>query len=982
MSPCAELAVAITRRVEHLNAFRVPHLAVMRFLVACCCLSVVLVSVLAAPLCEAQQCSPPALAPSHALNLFNEQQEYDLGEILAQQISFSLHVIEDETVAGRLHEIGDRLIAQMPPTKIRFRFFLIDSPTANAFAVPGGRVYVTRKLITTVRSEDELAGVIGHEMGHQLAHHAALNWSRIFHDGFGVSKLGDRSDIEDKYNQVLDSYRSKGNISAHPNEEHEQTGADQVAVYAVARAGYSPQAVIDFWDRFTETRGKKGNWLSDFFGNTRPESKRLREFVKDLSSLPKGCIQPAAKIDPGDFVRWQTTVKNYNGFGKKESLRHVLLKRSLEPALRTDLRTLRFSPNGKYLLAQDSGSIFVLSREPLTYMFRIDAPDAVGAHFSPDSQYLVLHTEALRVERWNVAEQRMEDVRELYIYGGCVQEAVSPDGDYLACLRHDRSTFFPLEFTLYDVNTGEPILTKKEFIGPVPGTSAISSYRQFIRHKAVLAAMAFSPDGRYFLLGRSERHLMVDLKSGQEISVPSGLRRVTAYSFAFVGPDHVVGAQKDDLDKAALVKFPSGDTVAEQIPLGNRTLHPVTNGPYAIVRPMLKAPLGILDLEEKRIFRASHTNTTDIFDEVLVSERVNGEVALYRIREEKPFATVTLPNPRLGHLSAASVAPHASAIAVSQMSRGAVWNLQTGEQLAAGDGFRGAFFGADGLYLDVAPAERFRELPGKDETEKDVRRREAEKPGDTLARLDLTARSLSPISTMKKRTHVRQFGSVVLTSTPADDDQPGRDITLEARDAQTGKVLWSRSFAKGSPSIHGQGDCGMAVLVWVLATKAAKEELNDDAEAKRLASTVKESEGSYFVEVVDLRSGQALGKLAISTGRASFIATDFLAAGGTVAMIDNNHRISLYSFKGEKKGHLFAGKMAFSPDGHRLCAEREPGRLVVYDVERLQEMDELTFGARLAYVGFTADSQQFVVLTADQTAYVFASQPDVFTNLH
>jgi hypothetical protein len=938
----------------------------------CCILLIVLTTV---SFSAAQSCSPPVLTPSHALNLFNEQQEYDLGEVFGEHISFSLHVIEDDAVAGYLQQIGNRLVAQMPLTKIRFRFFLIDSPEANAFAIPGGRVYVTRKLITTVRSEDELAGVLGHEMGHQLAHHGALDWSRIFRDDLGVTQLGDRADIEDKYNQYLDTYRTRGGSSSRDNEEHEQTGADQVAVYAVARAGYSPQAVIDFWDRFTETKGKQGNWLTDVLRTTRPESKRLRGFVKDLSSLPAGCIRAADNAAaPSDFARWQLAVKNYNGFGKKESLHQVLSKHPLSPVLRADIHNFRFSPDGKYLLAQDSGGIFVLTRDPLASLFRIDAPDAVGAGFSSDSRSVIVPAERLRFELWNIADQRLEEVREPYIYGGCVQSAVSPNGDYLACLRPDHETYYPLTFTLYDLKAGNPVFTKKDLLGPVARTEAV--YRAYFDSMfgGLNTPMAFSPDGHYFVLGSTSANLMLDLRSVSEVKMPGDLRRITERSFAFVGPDKIVGAE-GEYQQATVVKFPSGEIVSEHIHLGGRSLYPVTQGDFTLVRPMLKAPLGIIDLDAKTLFRASHKDATDIFGDILVSERVNGEVALYRLHEEKPFATLVLPSAALGRLSAASVAPHASAIAFSQISRGGVWNLQTEEQLGAGHGFRGAFFGADSVYMDFPPADQYGELPAQGESEAEVRRREAEKPGDILARLDLSTHSATPLSTMKKRTHVRQFGSVVLASTPADDDKPGKDVTLEARDAQTGNVLWSRIFAKGLPAIDSSHDSDVAVFSLAFGTKRAKEELADDSETKRLVSSLKEEEGSYLVEVVNLRSGVSFGKFPIETGGVSFVARHFLAAGGTVAMLDSDNRVALYSYKGEKKGRLFGGNVALSLDGNSLCVEREPGRLILYDVERLRELDEMTFGSRVSYVGFTPDSAAFVVLTADQTAYVFASQP-------
>lgn len=944
---------------------------------------------------SSQACSPPAITPSHALNLFNEQQEYDLGEVFAQQISYSLHVIEDPDVAGYLQRIGDRLVANMPATKLRFRFFLIDSPSANAFAIPGGRVYVTRKLITTVHSEDELAGVIGHEMGHQLAHHGALDWSRIFHDLLGVTSVGDRADIEDKVNEVLDTSRTKPRVQV--DADREQLGADQVAIYAVARAGYSPQAVIDFWDRFTESQGKKGNWWSDYFGNTRPESKRLREFVNDLKRLPAGCIQTANTGDPLAFARWQAAVKTYNGFGKKESLPTVDVKRTLDLPLRGDIRQFRFSPDGRFVLALDEGSIFVLTREPLANLFRIDAPDAMQAQFSADSRYVVFYSAGFRIERWNIAEQRLEDVREPYIFGGCLQSAVSPDGDYLACIRPDRDTFFPLYFQLYDTSTGAAVLTKKRLIGALsPGQDPVQAFLllRWVLGSALkrVVAMNFSPDGRYLILGRPplqgeavsemsqqdgllslDVHLMVDMKSLSEVSMPAPLRKITSYTFAFVGPDRVVGADDERLEHSSLVKVPSGETLLSDIPTGGRTLAPVTRGLYAIVRPMPKAPLGILDLESKEIFRASHTDATDVFDDVLVSERSNGEVALYRVREAKPFAAVNLPPAPLASLAAVAVAPDASAIAISQISRGAVWNLATGQRSIYVRGFRGAFFGKDGLYLDFAPQNQFREIPVQGETEKDVRKRESEMPGDAIVRADPGTQSMTEILTVRKRTQVHQFGQVVLSWSAADDDKPNKDITLEARDAHSGKLIWSRFYAKGLPRIDANDPFDVAVFFWDLGTPQAKEALQGDADAKEMVHSLREGEGSYLVEVVDLHSGASLAKFPIDTGRASFRASHFLAAAGIVAMIDSHNRTLLYSFKGERKGRFFGGEAALSPDGHRICLEQEPGRLALYDIDSPRELDQMTFPERVVYAGFSADNRHLVVMTDDQTVYVFAN---------
>ena len=93
----------------------------------------------------------------------------------------------------------------------------------------------------------------------------------------------------------------------------------------------------------------------------------------------------------------------------------LVSKQVLNPALRSDINVLRFSPDGKLLLAQDDSGINVLSREPLEPLFRIDATDAKPAQFTPDSQQIVFWTSNLRVEFWDVAEQKLKTAHEVVV---------------------------------------------------------------------------------------------------------------------------------------------------------------------------------------------------------------------------------------------------------------------------------------------------------------------------------------------------------------------------------------------------------------------------------------------------------------------------------------------------------------------------------------------------------------------------------------
>jgi predicted Zn-dependent protease len=218
-------------------------------------------------------------------------------------------VIHDDELADRLNVITSRILAQLPPTQLKFRVILIDSPIVNSFSVGAGRIYVTRNMVTFLRSDDELAALIGHEMGHILTHQNAIEMTREFHDFLGVNSVGDRKDIFEKFNRMLDSIarnksaREKTAQRDWQQEEPHQYQADRVALYAAA-AGYSPQAVVEFFDRLAQTHGKTGNLLTDFFGPPRPDEKRLRELHKSLALLPEACrsTAPQRSSSPGKLT--------------------------------------------------------------------------------------------------------------------------------------------------------------------------------------------------------------------------------------------------------------------------------------------------------------------------------------------------------------------------------------------------------------------------------------------------------------------------------------------------------------------------------------------------------------------------------------------------------------------------------------------------------------------------------------------------------
>jgi WD40 repeat protein len=932
-----------------------------------------------------QPCHPPALmAPSSESNMFTEEQEADLGDAMAERAEKDYRIIEDETVTAYLNQIGQRIVRHLPPNNFRFRFAVADLPEANAFVLPGGRVYVTRKLIALAKSEDELAGVIGHEIGHALAHHSALRMTRIFRELLGVTQLKDRRDVFDKYNRYVENIaRMSKSLRQSASSEKNQLMADQIGLFAAAAAGYDPQGNAKLFDRLAETKGNTGSFFSDLFGTTNANAKRLREMLKDSAAIPPACIEARAVMAAAEFQRWQTEVVNYIGLGRKEALHGVVKKITLEPPLRGDINLLRFSPDGRYVLAQDDSGINVLTHEPFAPLFRIDALEAQPAQFSPDSQEVIFTTAALRVEVWSIAEQKLKSAREMFVRKGCLQSLISPDGKTLACLDTD------LDLNLYDVQSGEVVIQKKSFYTPdlrsltlfqllATVQSEDFDFSDFIS-KFDWITMHFSPDGRYFAAGtrstyygatnseylragdtliiNPRRSIVVnhnvfafDFTTRQPLAVEGSLKKLIVGGFVFVGPDRLFGLDLENPKNSALVTFPAG-AVIDHVPMTANKLDAPTRGNYLLIRPMKDYAVAAVDLATKTIFKSYKKAAFDFYEQEFIAELLNGEIGLFGVEKNDLHAKVVLPRKPLGRLRAAALSADWQWLAVSERSRGAVWNLESGERIFHVRGFRGSHFGKGAaLYAD---------FPKLDQAER------------SITRLDLRRREVASGTDIKEE-HMRQYGPLAVTIKPAKEGGSYREnIILEVSNIEGGNVLWSRPFAKETPQVWMDTLEQTMTLAWVVSSDAAKAIIKGDAALSQRLATMKESEGDYLLVALDARTGKERGRLLVATGKGSFKLSSIQVAGDWIVISDTLNRVLVYQLaSGQQKGKVFGGRAAVSQESKLLAVENEAGKLAIYDLDSMEKRDQFIFSSPVSLARFSADGKKLLVLTANQAAYV------------
>jgi hypothetical protein len=113
-------------------------------------------------------------------NIFSTEQDVEIGRQSAAQVEQQLPMIEDRRVVAYVHAVGQRLAAAMPGSKFNYQFKVVDASDVNAFALPGGFMYVNRGLIEAAKNEGQLAGVLAHEMAHVALRHGTNQASKAY----------------------------------------------------------------------------------------------------------------------------------------------------------------------------------------------------------------------------------------------------------------------------------------------------------------------------------------------------------------------------------------------------------------------------------------------------------------------------------------------------------------------------------------------------------------------------------------------------------------------------------------------------------------------------------------------------------------------------------------------------------------------------------------------------------------------------------
>jgi predicted Zn-dependent protease len=230
--------------------------------------------------------------------LVSTEQERRIGLEEARKVEESVGLVADLERRSWIEAIGARLAAHSPRQDVEYRFYLVDLAEPNAFALPGGHVYVSRGLLALVNREDELAGVIGHEIGHVAARHSVrrLTVAAPFALALGIPAL-----LTGIVSPALgDAVAGLGGLAgglvlARYSREQERE-ADRIGLELAARAGWDPAALPEFLETLEReealARGgpRRASWLDSHPAT--PE--RIRDTERLAAGLERAAADPIA----------------------------------------------------------------------------------------------------------------------------------------------------------------------------------------------------------------------------------------------------------------------------------------------------------------------------------------------------------------------------------------------------------------------------------------------------------------------------------------------------------------------------------------------------------------------------------------------------------------------------------------------------------------------------------------------------------------
>jgi len=249
----------------------------------------------------------PALA---ACGGTSPQEEAELGATYAAEIRNEVTLITDPAAVATLNRFGKQLAERADSTQRQYTFYLVDSPEVNAFAIPGGHIFVNRGLIESADQAAEFAGVLGHEIAHVTERHGIEQMEKRRGAGTLISLVYIVLGRDPGVVEQVAIQAGGAAVFAKYGREAERE-ADQRAVQTLPAAGYDPEGVASFFEELMEQQAREPGLLDTWFASHPTSQERVqnaRTMIRTLNVDREGLAD-----DTPEYQAFRTHVLRLRG---------------------------------------------------------------------------------------------------------------------------------------------------------------------------------------------------------------------------------------------------------------------------------------------------------------------------------------------------------------------------------------------------------------------------------------------------------------------------------------------------------------------------------------------------------------------------------------------------------------------------------------------------------------------------------------------
>jgi Zn-dependent protease with chaperone function len=244
--------------------------------------------------------SPIAAQGLAGFNLFSTAQDVEIGKQSAAEAEKQLPILNDVRTTRYLNNIVARLAAVAPGAKYPYTVKVVNSADINAFALPGGPMYVNTGLIAAARNEGELAGVLAHELSHVALRHGTQHASTAYLGQAGLGVLGGLFGKSKSTSQIVGAVGGLGlNALFLKYSRDDETRADESGARIMAQAGYDPMAMATLLALLRSEQGREPSKLEQFFSDHPAPADReanIRALASTLTGTRKAPVGNFAGI--------------------------------------------------------------------------------------------------------------------------------------------------------------------------------------------------------------------------------------------------------------------------------------------------------------------------------------------------------------------------------------------------------------------------------------------------------------------------------------------------------------------------------------------------------------------------------------------------------------------------------------------------------------------------------------------------------------